>query len=167
MTTHLTTPLSLLAGLVAGAALTALRGRRTVRSLEIDPAYGILTRSGAERRLARLRQPLDVVFLDIDHMHRLNAELGYEEANRLIRLAFQLRRNDAVLVCRWYSGDEILILTRSGDGAGLAERLRTRLASFGLSATIGVVEATPLRVAIEAAQGIVMQSKAARALEVR
>ncbi len=123
---------------IAGAALAAIVQERRIRRLEFDTAYGMLTRSGVEARLRWLRGPADVVFLDLDHIHDLNSRLGHTEVDRLIREAFQLRETDIVLVGRWYSGDEIVIVVKPGQGAGLAARLLARLHSFGLSATIAV-----------------------------
>ena len=120
----------------------------------------MLTRQGGLERLRRLSGAVDIVFLDIDHMHDANAQLGYAEVNRRLRAAFQIRRVDTILICRWFSGDEILAVTKAGDGAGLAERLQGRMQALGLSATIGVVRGTAYAQAIERASAIVTSAKA-------
>jgi hypothetical protein len=112
----------------------------------------MLTRAGGEQALKRLRGPVDVVFFDIDRMHELNSRLGYERVNALIRSAFHARHKD-VLICRYFSGDELLAVVRAGDGEGFARRISTalssqpltedeytRLAGLRLSATSAVVE---------------------------
>ena len=47
-----------------------------------------------------------VTFLDLDNLHPLNEEYGYDEINRGIKEIFSIpfRRSD--VVARWFSGDE-------------------------------------------------------------
>lgn len=142
-----------------GASLAWLLQERRVQAAHYDEAFGMLTRAGLDAKLRRLTTEVDVLFIDLDRIHELNAELGYTEVDKLIRQAFALRSTDAI-VGRHYSGDEIVIITRRGDGAGLSERLTARLATAGLSATIAVVAASP-RDAIQAAAREVQAAKAA------
>lgn len=99
--------------------------------------YGILTRWGGERawqRLSRHYARFDVVFMDLDELHRLNAELGHAEVDRRIRAALVYRRED-ITTARWYSGDEIVAIVSKGDGFGFAHRLLDGMRKNGLSAT--------------------------------
>lgn len=146
-----------LTGLISAALAAAVQERR-VRSREWDSSFGMLTRAGVDARLRRLRG-VDVLFLDIDGMGNLNASLGPDEVNRLVRLAFQLRRGDAILIGRWFSGDEIVVAVPRGDGQALATRLLARLRSFGLSATIAVESAETPEQAIDAAKARVYAAK--------
>jgi len=59
--------------------------------------------------LSRHYARFDVVFMDLDELHRLNAELGYAEVDRRIRAALVYRRED-IMTARWYSGDEIVAI---------------------------------------------------------
>ena len=148
----------LIAAATLGALAAGLAQETRVRAREMDTAYGVLNRAGVEARLRRLRGAVDVLFIDLDHMHDLNGELGYAEVDRRIRQALELRRRD-VLIGRWYSGDELVVIATAGDGAGLAERLSARMAAVGLSATIALVSASP-RHAIETAMRHVQTAKA-------
>jgi GGDEF domain-containing protein len=149
----------ILAATLGAAAATLAQERRLARA-HYDDAFGMLTRAGLEARLDRMTSAVDVLFCDLDHIHDLNARLGYTEVNALIRSAFQLRRGDAILIGRYFSGDEIILVAPAGDGRGLAERLQLRLGAVGLSATIAVASATP-RSAIRQASEQVRLAKTA------
>jgi GGDEF domain-containing protein len=162
--------------LVLAAAAYIWHLRRTVQALSYDSAYGMLTRAGGEQALRRLRGPVDVVFFDIDRMHDLNSRLGYERVNSLIRAAFHVRSKD-ILICRYFSGDELLAVVRAGDGEGFARRISqslalqpldedeyTRLGGLRISATSAVVEgiAPQLAQTIGEASRLVQAAKAER-----
>lgn len=152
---------SLALAALAGAALAAVVQERRVRQREYDTAYGVLNRSGVEARLRRLRGSVDIVYFDMDHFHELNAELGQEEVDRLMRQALCLRESDVMFIGRWKSGDELIIVVKAGQGTALARRLQERLKSFGLSATIGVTPARNYHQAILAAYETVAAAKQA------
>lgn len=152
--------IKLIAASLLGAVAAAALQERRVRRSHYDSAFGMLTRAGVDARLRGVRGSFDVLFVDLDHVHELNEALGYGEVDKRIRAAFQLRRGDAQLVGRWYSGDEILIIAPAGDGAGLAERLAERLRAQGLSATIAVAAGGAQR-AIAQAAAQVQQAKRA------
>jgi hypothetical protein len=143
MTDNFVFPLFTMALMGLGAG--CLYFRRELRSALTDPTYGILTRWGGERawqRLSRHYARFDVVFMDLDELHRLNAELGYAEVDRRICAALVYRRED-IMTARWYSGDEIVAIVSKGDGFGFAHRLLDGMRKNGLSATFGVVPAAP------------------------
>lgn len=150
--------IKLLAAATIGATAAYLAQERRVRAAHFDPAFGMLTRAGLDARLDRLSSAVDILFVDIDQVHELNTRLGYNEVDRLIRSAFVMRSGDAIIVGRWYSGDEIIVVAPTGDGQGLAERLQLRLGAVGLSATIAVASAAP-RAAIESAKTQVQVAK--------
>ena len=104
-----------------------------------DKVYGCLTRVGLDRAWERrANDNLEVVFGDLDHMHELNAELGYDEVDRRIRAALaglRIRHTD-LLAGRWYSGDE-LVFVLAGDACGFAQRLHQSFAEQGIGITIG------------------------------
>lgn len=153
-----------LVGIAFGAAAATLLHRRTIRQLEIDPTYGVLTRAGFERRAARLRAGYDLVLFDIDGFKQLNSVLGYAEVNKLMHAALQLRDADVLFVWRHFSGDEIGLVVRAGQGHGLVQRLEARLAAFGLRATFAVITRPPLSTAIAEAEHQVQMAKAARSV---
>jgi GGDEF domain-containing protein len=143
MTDNFVFPLFTMA--LMGLGASCLYFRRELQTALIDPTYGILTRVGGERawqRLSRHYTRFEVVFLDLDELHRLNIELGYAEVDRRIRAAL-VHRNEDIMTARWYSGDEIVAIVPRGDGSGFAHRLLDRLRNQGLSATFGVVPASP------------------------
>lgn len=151
--------IKLLAAATIGATIAYLAQERRIKAAHYDEAFGMLTRQGLDARLDRLTSAVDVLFVDLDQIHELNARLGYTEVDRMVRSAFQLRRGDALIVGRYYSGDEIILVAPTGDGKGLAERLQVRLGAVGLSATIAVASAAP-RSAIETAKIQVQAAKA-------
>jgi GGDEF domain-containing protein len=129
----------------------------------VDQTYGILTRLGGERswnHLSARYAAFEVVFLDLDDLHRLNSEWGYAEVDRRIRSVLNFRQEDLV-IARWYSGDEIIAIVPKGDGVGFAQRLLNSLQRQQLSATFGVVPALPaLADAVQRAMQMVMAAKA-------
>lgn len=131
-----------------------------------DPSYGISTRQGLDRRWrkvgARNHQEYDVVFFDIDDMHKVNGQIGYEEVNRRLREALKIRASDRFFdIGRWFSGDEIGCIVPRGDGEGMAQRLRSQLSAQGFSATFGIAPAQPdLNAAMTEASAIVQSAKA-------
>jgi GGDEF domain-containing protein len=153
-------------GLLLVTRLEVLRLRRQVERMGYDPAFGCLTRQGAERRASALRGPHEVVFFDLDDMRRLNARWGYAEVDRRVRAALaavRVRQADLV-VGRWYSGDELFAVVPAGTGVGLCRRLEAALAQEGLSATFGVVLwRETLATSVEAASRLVRTAKAVTA----
>lgn len=145
--------LKLLAAATLGAAAAYLAQERRIKAAHYDTAFGMLTRAGLDAKLRRLHTEVDVLFVDLDRIHELNEQRGYAEVDRLIRQAFALRVGDTI-IGRHYSGDEIVVICRRGDGAGLAERLTIRLADFGLSATISVKTASPREAILRAANEV-------------
>ncbi len=82
-----------------------------ISQLSMDPVFGMWTRSAFLQFSQVMPRSLRVVvFLDLDNLHKLNDQHGYEEVNRRIRAIFSIpfRRSD--LIARWFSGDEIVIL---------------------------------------------------------
>lgn len=153
----------LLTAIGMGLGAWCLRLRHDLQAALRDPTYGILTRAGGEeawKRQGRHYADYEVVFLDLDHLHQLNAQWGYVEVDRHIRSALDHREGDIVMA-RWYSGDEIVAVVQRGDGVGYARRLLGNLRAQHLSATFGVVPATLLLAdAVHRAMRLVSQAKA-------
>jgi len=95
-----------LSGDIIQVDLSAVRDR--VEKFSYDPAFGIMTRPALEFRLRAMKYPQDFILLDIDHMHELNKDYGYEVVNRKVRSA--LREVAIEMAGRWFYGDEILIV---------------------------------------------------------
>ena len=110
--------------------------RKEVKRLSHDDAFGILTRQGLMASCTTRSGKKAVVFLDFDRIGELNKELGYEEVNGRIKETFQqsIRHSD-VLLGRWYSGDECLVLVDGDTTAAEAvlDRLRMHAQGQGLS----------------------------------
>lgn len=85
--------------------------RNRVAQLSWDTSFGMWTRD-AFLEFCRVmpRGSRTLAFIDLNHIHDLNYQVGYTEVDRRIRATFAIpfRRSD--LVARWYSGDEIVIL---------------------------------------------------------
>ena len=108
-----------------------------------DESFGMLTRQGLENAIERLpRGDYQVVFIDLDDMHGLNAQIGYEAVNKRVRGTFNpdwnLRKSD--IIGRWFSGDEIvLVLSTDHDGAQMiAESFLDEAHNNGLGFTYSI-----------------------------
>ncbi|MCC6861648.1 MAG: GGDEF domain-containing protein [Bryobacterales bacterium] len=151
------------------------------QDLEVDPLTGLRS-SAALARLRASDEAVDgvVAVLDLDHMKRVNDELGHlagdevlKEVGNLIRAC--IRKED--VACRW-GGDEFMIVFRGQTAAVVQGRLRQieerlwrfRLRRFGvfpLSISWGVVEARnlPLVEALAAADEQMYRMKRSRKRE--
>jgi len=128
--------------------------------LKHDKSFGILTRPALEIEHRKQSDAVTVIFLDLDHIHNLNEQIGHEAVNRRIKKALRIRSNDIVLTGRWYSGDEIVLLIK-GDVTGTLNRLQNNLTKNGLSATIATAPLTKqLHKAVDAAKSKVEAAKA-------
>jgi diguanylate cyclase (GGDEF)-like protein len=97
-------------------------------------ARGFYTRVRGEiKRLRRYRQPLSLLFLDLDELKSINDRHGHRAGSAAIRetghlIQWELRETD--LAARW-GGDEFTILapnTPQEAALALAERIRRRVA---------------------------------------
>jgi GGDEF domain-containing protein len=87
-----------------------------VNVLAWNDGYGCYTRSGFEKLIwpniadkARW-----VIFFDIDDMHDLNEEHGYEQVNAIIRQSLKMRETD-FMAGQWFSGDEFIVIVTDED----------------------------------------------------
>ena len=139
-------------------ALTAANAR--VEAMRIDPTYGVLTRVALD---AEPPQHGAIVFWDVDHMHGLNEQWGYEIVDSRIRLVCQSirEREDCILVARWYSGDELIYCCLTADAAAAAERIVELFRAQGIGITAGVAEIgiDGWKAAVSVASGLVQSAK--------
>jgi len=137
-----------------------------VERLRIDPTFGCLSRQGLDELLTSTS--LDgkvVVFFDLDKMHELNEVYGYQEVDRRIRAVLAQFRASEVVVGRWYSGDEIVLIVPYSEQDAVVNRLKVALDSQELSATIALSPisgegADACYIAIRSAASKVQQAKA-------
>lgn len=122
---------------LAGVACYALHVKRQLNHAYMDATFGCLTRAGGEK--AWSGRPVDVLFFDVDFMHDLNSRLGYTEVDSRIRTALHVRSSDTI-IARWYSGDEIIVITPTGDGLLTGRRLLDAFRDQGLTFTGAVVK---------------------------
>lgn len=111
------------------------RLRAENQMLKIHAPYGILTRAAFEIEKRKHANAQFVVFGDIDAMHELNTQYGYEEVNARIRSALQIRSSDLLLTGLWFSGDEIVFVGR-GDAQGFCERIKQSFADRAMGITL-------------------------------
>ncbi len=93
--------------------------KQQIETLSWDSLFGMWTR-GAFLQFCHVMPRGDrvVAFIDLDRIHKLNEELGYDEVDRRVKAMFSIpfRRSD--VVARWFSGDAVVILFDSEqDGA--------------------------------------------------
>ena len=97
------------------------------------------------------------VFLDIDHFGHVNEEYGYEGANSLVRESLRSfrRSRDLTMVCRYFSGDELVIAVRgSGNAFVVAKRLQDVFLRREISVTVGISPES-----VQGAAALVQQAK--------
>jgi diguanylate cyclase (GGDEF)-like protein len=130
---------------------------RLAQLSETDPLTGLLNARGFGVRLSaelkrarRYRQPLSLLFLDLDGLKTINDRYGHRAGSDAIRqvadiIQSELRESDTG--ARW-GGDELTILApNTGGEAALtfAERIRARIAEqcieWPLTVSIGVATA--------------------------
>ena len=111
-------------------------------------ARGFTTRLHAEvKRARRYREPLSLLFLDMDGLKAINDRHGHRAGSDAIREVADVIRGElraADTAARW-GGDEFTILAPNTDNAAavfLAERIRTRIAEdtvdWPMTASIGI-----------------------------
>lgn len=92
-----------------------------IRKLSTDTIFNILTRPALELKIRNKRKPFSCIFIDIDDLKKLNNEFGYERVNNAIRYIFtrfnKIKKEigHGIVIGRWFSGDEILILCKQED----------------------------------------------------
>lgn len=85
-------------------------------------------------RSRRYRQPLSLIFIDIDHFKRVNDRHGHQAGDRVLIGVTQLVRENirySDILTRW-GGEEFIVLvpaTRLNEALALAEKLRAKLAA--------------------------------------
>jgi len=87
-----------------------------IKSLAWNDGYGCYTRAGFEKTIwphieAKARW---IIFFDVDYMHELNAELGYEGVNAIIKKSLSMRESD-FMAGQWFSGDEFIVCITDDD----------------------------------------------------
>ena len=126
---------------------------------QTDSLTGLLNARGFSTRLTdelkrsrRYREPLTLLFLDLDGLKQINDRYGHRAGSLALRkvarvIRSELRETD--VAARW-GGDEFTLIaqkTGADTGMALADRLRrriaARMAAWPLTASIGVATALP------------------------
>ena len=140
--------------LLAAMAAPHIEVSRVSRLARIDPLTGALNRHGVDDETLPRRDPLCVLFVDVDRLEQVNERHGHAAGDEVLRavtrvLAGLLRRDDAVV--RW-GGEELVLLLPAidlGAAARVAERARAAIeqtdvgagaANARVTVSIGVAE---------------------------
>lgn len=129
-------------GNIINVDITELRRvyENRICDLSIDKAFGILTRNGIDERIKTIKGLFNVIFIDFDNVHNLNKINGYNNINNLFKRifgTFKFRRDD--LVGRWFSGDEIIIVTK-GNCKTILKRFNNHADAFGVKFKFAIFE---------------------------
>jgi diguanylate cyclase (GGDEF)-like protein len=131
---------------LADRSLALRRDRDRARRLaDVDPLTGLWNRRAWSERLAvleeaarRIRRPLSLLFMDLDHFKELNDLHGHEAGDTALRLVADLMRR--VLRNREqigrYGGEEFVVSLPGADAAQalqVAERIRKQLQDLSTS----------------------------------
>ena len=114
--------------------ITLEKIRKKMDDLCYDKLFGVLTRNGLDDKISQISKPFNAVLLDFSNFGKLNEKLGYQKVNKLMRQAFgsfAFRKTD--IVGRYFSGDEICIITSDNSIENLVERFKNHVAPIGLS----------------------------------
>lgn len=104
--------------------------------LKTHAPYGIFTRAAFEiEKRNLLENGQYVVFGDVDNMHALNIQHGYENVNQMIRSALQVRTSDLLLTSLWFSGDEFVFVIR-GNPDGFCNRIKESFSAYQMGITL-------------------------------
>ena len=125
--------------LLAAMAAPHIEVSRVSRLARIDPLTGALNRHGLDEETTPVRDPLSVLFVDVDRLDGVNERHGHAAGDEVLRavtrvLAGMLRREDAVV--RW-GGEELVLLLPAVDlaaAARIAERARAAIESTEVGA---------------------------------
>jgi diguanylate cyclase (GGDEF)-like protein len=113
-----------------------LETKELVGQAHIDPLTGALNRQGLRAAMratsSLLRDPLSVIFVDLDHFKRINDQHGHDVGDAVLRdfastVSGEIRASDKLV--RW-GGEEFLIIcpgTTAAQAYGLATKLRAAM----------------------------------------
>jgi len=104
---------------------------KKIERLSNDKAFGILTRNALEEKINTLNY-FSCLFIDFCNMSKLNRKLGYTKVNEIIKEMFKTIPYDykELIIGRWFSGDEILIIV--DDPKDFESCFREHVRNFGL-----------------------------------
>ena len=146
---------------VAGTDASAYHGLTAEQLLQLalrDPLTGLLNRRGFDEELRRAwvasqqqGTPLGLLIIDIDHFKAVNDSYGHFVGDQMLKECVRLVQasvREADIVCRYYGGDELVVIlpeTTEADTRRVAERMlenfRTQTlceGSHDLRATISI-----------------------------
>lgn len=119
--------------------------QRLVKELSWNDGYGCYTRAGFEKLIwpTIAETTRWIVFFDVDRMHALNEQHGYEGVNAIIKNSLSIRGSD-VMTGQWFSGDEFIVCIMDNAERGESDPMKfcMRLASIfrekGVTATFAI-----------------------------
>lgn len=97
------------------------RVNRILHGTNLDPLTGLFHRGAFDRhmdlalRSADPRYPLSLVYFDVDHLKRINDQLGYSVGDQVLRQCGRLLPSDRGLIAGRVGGDEFALLLADVD----------------------------------------------------
>lgn len=101
-----------------------------IEKLSHDKAFDILTRTGLE---VEMEGEYNCIFIDFNNIHELNHTIGYDAVNERIQNILYSIADYMVIVGRFFSGDEIVVLTKSEDLEVLLDLLKREAKIYDMS----------------------------------
>ena len=90
--------------------------QQLIKALAWNDGYGCYTRQGFEKLIwpTISEKAKFIIFFDVDNMHDLNREHGYEGVNAIIKQSLSMRETD-FMAGQWFSGDEFIVVITDSD----------------------------------------------------
>jgi diguanylate cyclase (GGDEF)-like protein len=135
-------------------ALLAHRLRRLLAGSDLDSMTGLLNRRAFHARLeaelqsAGPQQPLSLLFLDLDHLKRINDEHGHQVGDRVIQHCAGLLPAQGVIAARMGPGQFAVLVPTADEALALAcanrlcEIVRSHPSPDGVAFTVSVGAST-------------------------
>lgn len=107
-----------------------------IQLLGVDKFYGIYTRNYLEHVFAKNYKDIDyyTLIVDFDGVGKMNKKYGYQYTNGIFEIAFDgfMLRNPKLIMGRWFSGDEIALISLDNNLDELVGKFAKHCKNYGL-----------------------------------